>query len=69
MSDVQSQIELVQIDIARASAALAKAVRERKAAKSDDPIDATFEAAVVAAREALIAAEIKLRTLYESKGD
>jgi hypothetical protein len=67
--DVQDEIELLQSDIAKANAAIDKAVRERRAINKDSPLVADFNAAVVAARQALNAVEVKLRKLYESKGD
>jgi hypothetical protein len=69
LMDVQDEIELLQIDISKANAAIDKAVRERRAINKDSPLVADFNAAVVAARQALNAVEVKLRTLYESKGD
>jgi len=69
MADVQAEIELLQIEIASANAAIAKAMRDRRAASKDSPLVADLNAAVVAARQALHAVEVKLRNLYESKGD
>jgi hypothetical protein len=69
MSDVQDEIELLQIEIEKSNAAIAKAVRERRALNKDSPLVADFNAAVVAARQALLDVEVKLRKLYESKGD
>jgi len=69
MADVQDEIELLQIEIAKANAAIAKAVRDRRAVNKDSPLVTDFNAAVVAARQALVAVEVKLRKLYESKAD
>jgi len=69
MADVQAEIELLQIEIASANAAIAKAMRDRRAASKDSPLVADLNAAVVAARQALHAVEVKLRNLYESKGE
>ena len=69
MADVQDEIELLHVEIEKANAAIAKALRDRRALNKDSPLVADFNAAVVAARQALVAVEIKLRTLYESKGD
>jgi len=69
MADLQDEMSLVEQEIEQANAALAKAVRERRAAKGDGPLVAALEAAVVAARNALTDAEVKLRKLYESKDD
>jgi len=69
MANVQDEIELLQVEIEKANAAIAKALRDRRALHKDSPLVADFNAAVTAARQALIAVEIKLRTLYESKGD
>jgi hypothetical protein len=60
---------IAQQEIEQANGALQKAVRERRAAKSDSPMVAALEAAIVAARNALTDAEVKLRRLYESKDD
>ena len=67
--DVQDEIELLQIEIDKANAAIVKALRERRAVNKDSPLVADLNAAVVAAREALTAVEVKLRKLYESKPD
>ena len=67
--DVQDEIELLQIEIQKANAAIVKAQRDRRALHKDSPLVADFNAAVVAARQALNAVEVKLRTLYESKDD
>jgi len=69
MENVQAEIELLQIEIANATTAIAKALRERRAASKDSPLVAELNAAVVVARQALQAVEVKLRKLYESKGD
>ena len=69
MADLQNEMSLVEQEIEQANAALAKAVRERRGAKGDGPLVAALEAAVVAARNALTDAEVKLRKLYESKDD
>jgi len=69
MDDIQDEIELLQIEIANANAAIAKAVRDRRAVNKDSPLAADCTAAVLAAREALTAVEVKLRKLYESKDD
>jgi hypothetical protein len=67
--DVQNEIELLQIEIQNANEAIAKAVRDRRALNKDSPLIADFNAAVVAARQALLDVEVKLRKLYESKSD
>jgi hypothetical protein len=69
MDNVQNEIELLQIEIANANAAIAKALSDRKAVSKDSPLVADLNAAVVAARQALHVVEVKLRSLYESKGD
>jgi hypothetical protein len=69
MGDVQDEIELLQTEIGKANAAIAKALRERRALNKDSPLVDDFNAAVVTARQALVSVEIKLRQLYESKGD
>ena len=69
MADVQDEIELLQVEIQRANAAIAKALRDRRALNKDSPLIADFNAAVVSARQALASVEVKLRKLYESKGD
>jgi hypothetical protein len=69
MADVQDEIELLQVEIEKANAAIAKALRERRAINKDSPLVADFNATVAAARQALLDVEVKLRKLYESKGD
>jgi len=67
--DVQDEIELLQIEIQKANAVIAEALRRRKAVAKDSTLAGECNAAVVAAREALAKVEIKLRALYESKED
>jgi hypothetical protein len=69
MADVQDEIELLQVEIQKANAAILKAVRDRRAVNRDSPLAADLSAAIVAAKESLTAVEVKLRKLYESKGD
>jgi hypothetical protein len=69
MDDIQHEIELLQVEIASANAVIEKAIRERRATAKDSPLLADVNAAVVAARESLAAVEMKLRALYERKGD
>jgi len=69
MADIQDEIELLHAEIEKANAVIAKALRDRRALSKDSPLVADCNAAVTAARQALMAVEIKLRTLYESKGD
>ena len=69
MADIQAEIELLQIEIANANAAIAKALRERRAVNKDSPLVADLNAAVSAARQSLNLVEVKLRKLYESKED
>jgi hypothetical protein len=69
MADIQDEIALLQIEITKANAAIAKAVRDRRAVNKDSPLVADLSAAVDAARDALAAVEVKLRKAYESKGD
>jgi hypothetical protein len=67
--DVQQQIDLLQVEIEKANAAIAKAVRERREVAKDSPLVTDFNAAVTAARQALLTVEVRLRQLYESKED
>jgi len=67
--DVQDEIELLQVEIDKANAAITKALKDRRAVNKDSPLVADCNAAVVAARQALTAVEVKLRKLYESKED
>jgi hypothetical protein len=69
MDDIQAKIELLQADIEKANAAIAKAVRDRRAVNKDSPMVADFTAAITAARQALLELEVQLRKLYESKDD
>jgi hypothetical protein len=67
MDDIEDEIEFLQAEINRAKEVLEKAVRDRRALHNESPLRDDCVAAVVAAREALAAVEIKLRMLYESK--
>jgi hypothetical protein len=67
MLDIEREIELLQAEIAKANEVIAKAVRDRKALAKDSPLIIDFNAAVVAARQALLNVEVRLRQLYESK--
>jgi hypothetical protein len=67
MPDIEREIELLQAEIAKANEVIAKAVRERKALAKESPLIDDFNAAVVAARQALLNVEVRLRQLYESK--
>jgi hypothetical protein len=69
MDDIQHEIELLQAEIRNANAVIEKAIRERRATAKDSPLMADLNAAVIAAREALAAVEIRLRALYERKSD
>jgi hypothetical protein len=69
MSDIQAEIEELHLETQKASAILAKALRDRKATNKDSPLVVDLNAAVVAAKQALNAVEVKLRKLYESKED
>jgi hypothetical protein len=69
MTNVQAEIELLQIEIQKANDVITKAISNRRAIGKDSPLAAEAQAAVVAARDALAAVEIKLRMLYESKPD
>jgi len=69
MVDVQHEIELLQIEIAKANAEIAKALRERRAVAKDSPLVTDLNAAVVAARQSLVGVEVRLRKLYESKDE
>jgi hypothetical protein len=69
MADIQSEIEALKGDIQSANAAIAEALRKRKELPKDSPLVADFNAAVVAARQALTEVEVKIRRLYESKED
>lgn len=69
MVDIQAGIGLLQTEIQQAKDAITKAIDNRRAVGKDSPLAADANAAVTAARDALDAVEIKLRMLYESKGD
>ena len=69
MADVQDEIDLLHVEIEKANAVVAQAIRDRRALNKDSPLVAECNAAVTAARQALIVVEIKLRALYESKDD
>jgi hypothetical protein len=69
MDDVQGEIELLRVEIEKANAVIAKAVRDRRALDKDSPLVADINATLAAARQALGSVEVKLRKLYESKGD
>ncbi len=67
MANVQSEIELLRIEIQKANVVISKAISNRRAIGKDSPLAADANTAVAAARKALAAVEIKLRLLYESK--
>jgi len=69
MNDEQQEIESLQIEIKNANAAIDKAIRDRRGISKDSPLLVDSNAAVAAAREALAAAELRLRSVYERKGD
>jgi hypothetical protein len=69
MADVEGQILALQAEIEKANAAIAAALRKRREINKDSPLVADLNAAVVAARQALLGVEIRLRQLYESKSD
>ena len=69
MTNVEQEIAALQAEIMTANGVIAEALRKRKAVNKDSPLVADLNAAVVAARQALAAVEIKLRQLYESKSD
>jgi hypothetical protein len=64
------EMALVQKEIEQAGEALRKALRERIDARGENSFAvASFDAAVIAAKNALTDAEIKLRKIYEAKDD
>ena len=67
MPDIEREIELLQAEIAKANEVIAKLVRQRKALAKDSPLIDDCNASVVAARQALLNVEVRLRQLYESK--
>ena len=69
MSDVQGEIDALRAEIEKCNAAIAIAVRKRRELPKDSPLVADFNATVAAARQALMAVEVKVRKLYESKED
>ena len=69
MDDIEDEIESLQVEINKAKEVLEKAVRDRRALRNESPLRDDCVAAVVTARKALAAVEIKLRMLYESKDD
>lgn len=69
MDDIQHEIELLQVEIKNANSVIEKAIRDRRATAKDSPLIADLNAAVVSARAALAAVEMKLRALYERKSD
>lgn len=69
MNDEQQEIELLQVEMRSASAAIDKAIRDRRGIAKDSPLLADVNAAVAAARAALAAVELRLRSVYERKGD
>jgi hypothetical protein len=69
MDHVQHEIELLQVEIKNANAAIEKAIRERRSSGKDSPLVADLNAAIATARGALAAVELRLRKVYESKSD
>jgi len=66
---LRAPIEQLEIEIKKASEAIAKAVKDRRAANKDSPLTLELNIAIVAARQALNDVEVKMRKLYESKDD
>jgi hypothetical protein len=69
MADVQNEIESLSSEIAKAKEAIDKAIRERRGINKDSPLWAECNTAIAAAKDALVVVELKIRRLYESKGD
>lgn len=69
MDETQDQIELLQAEIRNAQKVIAQATTKRRLIGKDSPLAADANAAVAAAREALIVVEMKLRAIYESRQD
>jgi hypothetical protein len=69
MSDIQDEIARLQIEIDKAKQAIVKAQREERQLNRDSPLVADLKAAVQAAKDRLIAVEVEIRKLYESKSD
>jgi hypothetical protein len=70
MAALEDEIALAEKEIAQAREALKQAARERIAARgSGSETVSAFEAAVIAAKNALTDAEINLRRIYEAKDD
>ena len=69
MDDTQQEIELLQAEIRNATAAIDKAIRDRRNMAKDSPLMADLNTVVVKAREAHAAVELKLRSVYERKSD
>jgi hypothetical protein len=69
MDKIQHEIELLEAEIRNAKTVIEKTIRDRRASAKDSPLMVDLIAAVEAARESLAAVEMKLRKLYESKGE
>jgi hypothetical protein len=69
MSNIQSEIDSLKAEVEKCNAAVIIAVRKRKELPKDSPLIDDCNAAVIAAREALTAVEVKIRKLYESKDE
>jgi hypothetical protein len=69
MADLPREIELAEKDIETATTALKKAFRQRRALGKNSSFADRLNASIVAAENAVRDAEVRLRTLYECKGD
>jgi hypothetical protein len=69
MDHDQQAIESLQAEIKSVSATIDKAIRDRRSISKDSPLLADSNAAVAAARQALAAVELRLRSVYERKSD
>jgi hypothetical protein len=69
MADIQDEIARLQVEIDNAKLAVTKAQRDERALNKDSPLVADLKAAVQAAKERLLAIEVELRKLYESRSD
>jgi hypothetical protein len=69
MDDVQNQIESLQAEIKNSTAAIDKAIRDRRTTAKESPLIADFNVAIATARESLAAVELRIRQLYESKSE
>jgi hypothetical protein len=69
MDELQKELEQAKLQVERAGELLTAALKRRNNAKKAGVNRKELEESIVAAKNQFTAAEVRLRTLYEAKGD